>query len=301
MNTHYNYGNLLKQTGRNEEAEEQYKTALVLDPNDANTHGAYGLLLFATGDEKKALSEIKTASQLFAEKGDNVMEHLAMAWLYERYAERYYERGNALKEKKKKSGGYFRKSGEYAKCAGDKYIKAGEHAGDKGKSLYMSRGYTFLGKSEIRRLELSFQDKIGLRMRNLQRDDYDIAKFELIMDGVKDASGYYKKAAEYSPKKNTQCDACSSCMSVLSSILDYMLLVIHQKQEPELNDKIKEWGDQLSHVDGIIEKSDKGLNFVKSLNKFKDCVYNLERYKNKTSHGHKKGHCPKLEYLMDNK
>ncbi|MGP8320012.1 MAG: hypothetical protein ACT6FD_04375 [Methanosarcinaceae archaeon] len=223
--------------GRNEDAEVQYKMAMGLDPDNANAHGAYSFLLFDIGKDKRALAEIKTASRIFREKDNNVMEHLALAWLYEQYAERYYKKGNAQKEKKGRTGGHFRKSGEYAELAGDEYIMANKYVGDEGKGLYLSQGYTLKERSEIRRLEFSFLDEIGSRMRNLHLDRYDIAKFELIMDGVKCAAGYYEKAAKHSPKKNAQCDVCSNCMSALGSMLDYMLSIIHQRAVPELSEK----------------------------------------------------------------
>ena len=216
------------------------------------------------------------------------MEHLALAWLYERFAERYYKKGNARKEKTNRSGGYFRKSGEYAGLAGYEYIEAGKHAEDKGKSLYLSQGYTLKGRSEIRKLEFSLWDKIRLHMRNLQRYDYDIAKFELIMDGVKDAAGYYKEAAKHSPERDPQCDTCSNCMSALGSMLDYMLSVIHQKAVPELGEKIKEWDENLSYAEMVQPKSEKGEKFVEALRKFISCIDNLEKYKTKTRHEHKK-------------
>ena len=44
-NTHYNYGTILEETERDEEAEEQYKLAMEADPSDATTHYNYGHLL----------------------------------------------------------------------------------------------------------------------------------------------------------------------------------------------------------------------------------------------------------------
>ena len=285
LNTHSNYGILLNETGRNDEAEEQYKMVLEIDPNNANVHGAYSFLLFDIGKDKKALAEMKIASRLFREEEDSVMEHLVLAWLYEQYAEKYYTRGTARKEKNKKSSGYFRKSGKYAGLSGDEYIEAGKHAGDEGKGLYLSQGYTLKGRSEIRRLEFSFQDIIRLRIRNLRNDDYDVAKFELIMNGVQNAANYYKKSAKHSPIRDIQCDACSKCMSVLSSILGYMLATIRYKTVPELSVKMKEWDEALSIADmtfKVQEKSDKGRKFVESLRKFGSCIENLEKYKSST-------------------
>ena len=285
VNTHYNYGVLLRKMGRNREAEGQDKKALDLDPNHINAHGAYGFLLFNIGEDKKALAEIKIASQLFRKKGNNFMEHFALAWLYEKYADKYYKRGNARKEKNKKSGGNFKKSGEYAELAADEYIMASEYAGDEGKGLYLSQGSTLKGRAEIRRLEFSFRDIIRLRIRNLRNDDYDVAKFELIMNGVQNAANYYKKSAKHSPIRDIQCDACSKCMSVLSSILGYMLATIRYKTVPELSVKMKEWDEALSIADmtfKVQEKSDKGRKFVESLRKFGSCIENLEKYKSST-------------------
>jgi len=291
--THSNYGLLLQESGRTDEAEAQYKLALAADPNDANSHGAYSILHFINDDDKKASEEMKTASQLFKEKGDKVMEHLAMAWLFERYTEKYYKKGCLRNAKKKKSKGNFKKSGIYARLAGDEYINAAEYTGEKARELYLTQGYTLMGRSEIRRLELSFLESIRLRLRHLH--SYDIAKFERIMDGVKNASNYYKKAAEHSPERDPQCDACSKCMTTLSSILDFMLAIIHQRGVsetiPKLDDKINDWHQQLSYAEmayKVHNKSEKGEYFVNSLRKLIDCLVNLEKFQSSTMHEYKK-------------
>ncbi|MDD4498170.1 MAG: tetratricopeptide repeat protein, partial [Methanosarcinaceae archaeon] len=59
LNTHYNYGNLLMEMGRQKEAEEQYKKALEIDPNDADTHYNYGNLLMEMGRQKEAEEQYK--------------------------------------------------------------------------------------------------------------------------------------------------------------------------------------------------------------------------------------------------
>ncbi|AKJ37666.1 tetratricopeptide repeat protein [Methanosarcina barkeri] len=59
--THYNYGNLLKQIGRLDEAEEQYKLALKADPKNVNTHYNYGILLFNMGRLDEAEEQYKLA------------------------------------------------------------------------------------------------------------------------------------------------------------------------------------------------------------------------------------------------
>ena len=290
---HYNAGLASTFLGRMDEAEDQYKAALAADPNHANAHGAYGLLLFIDNNNKKALEETKIASQLFKEKGDKVMEHLAMAWLFERYTEKYYKKGCLRNARKKKSKGNFKKSGIYARLAGNEYISAAEYAGKKASELYLTQGYTLMGRSEIRSLELPFLEGIRLRIQHLH--NYDIAKFERIMDGVKNASNYYKKAAEHSPERDPQCDACSKSMTTLSSILDFMLAIIHQRGVPEtipkLDDKINDWHQQLSYAEmayKVNKKSEKGEHFVNSLRKLMDCLVNLEKYQSSTMHEYKK-------------
>lgn len=115
------------------------------------------------------------------------------------------------------------------------------------------------------------------------------------MDGVKNASNYYKKAAEHSPERDPQCDACSKCMNTLSSILDFMLAIIHQRglseTIPKLDDKINDWSQQLSDAEMVYKvhkKSEKGEHFVNSLRKLMDCLVNLEKYQNSTMYEYKK-------------
>ena len=276
---HSNYGNLLVEQGRKEEAEEQYKLALKADPNHANSHGSYGFFLFSINKYIKALNEIKTASQLFKKKGDNVMEHLIMAWFYELFAEKYYKVACERKKEKKKSDGYFRKSGKYAELAGDRYINASKYAEEKQKELYLTEGYTLKGRSEIRKLKASRWEKIGLRIRYLYPQRYDIEEFIRMIEGIKNASEYYKKASEYSSKKNPQCVACSDCMSILSSVLDNMLAVTLQQTVSTLEVNIKEWNKQLSTVENIYKESEKGEYFIQSLKKLILCMDNLEKYK----------------------
>jgi len=238
-NAYCSAGLALTFMGRTEEAEAQYKLALAVDPNHANSHGAYGILLFINGDTKKALEEVKIASKLFKEKGDKVMEHLAMAWLFERCTEKYYEKGCLRNAKKKKSKGNFKKSGIYARLAGNEYINAAEYAGEKMRELSLTQGYTLLGRSEIRRLELSFLEGIRLRLQHLH--SYDIAKFERIMDGVKNASNYYKKAAEHSPERDPQCAHVRSAWLRLAAYWTSCLLsyIKEESQRPYQNLMIK--------------------------------------------------------------
>ena len=46
---HTNKGLLLSDMGRFEEAENEYKLALEIDPNNAHIHSNYGTLLFRNG------------------------------------------------------------------------------------------------------------------------------------------------------------------------------------------------------------------------------------------------------------
>ncbi|AKB74887.1 cellulose synthase subunit BcsC [Methanosarcina lacustris Z-7289] len=265
--THYNYGNLLKQMGRREEAEEQYKVAIELDPKKPNSHGAYGLLLLSKNLESKAKEEMKIASRLFGENGDRVKEHLSLAWLYEEFANKYYNLENYIK------------SGEYAEISGSEYIKAGKQAGDKFKSTSLTKGYTLKGRAKIRKLEIKnpFYKDVFKRIWN--RESYEVEKFTKIIDCIMDASRCYEKAAESSPKDNQLCNACSISMSCLSEMLDYMLAVIKQKKTPKLEDKLKNWNEKMAVAKSVYKKHSKGEIFIESLYKLMGCIQNLDKYK----------------------
>ena len=251
--THNNYGFLLMQMGRLEEAEEQIKISIGLDPNMPNSHSAYGLLLFFQNLEEEAIKETEIASRLCRESGDRVKEHLSFAWLYEGFANKYYN----LKD--------YQKSGEYADIAGDKYIEAGKQAGEKFKDTSLTKGYTLKGRAKIRMLEL--------------QPPYEIEKFKKIMNGIYEASGFYRKAAEISPKDNQTCNACSISMLCLSEMLDYMLAVIKQKNVSRLEDKIEKWKKELELSEQIYKESPRGEAFVQSLYKLMGCIENLDKYK----------------------
>ncbi len=66
-----------------------------------------------------------------------------------------------------------------------------------------------------------------------------------------DASGFYEKAAETSPKNSQLCNACSISMSCLSEMLDYMLAVIKQEKTPNLETKLKDWNDKITIAENV--------------------------------------------------
>jgi tetratricopeptide (TPR) repeat protein len=270
VNTHYNYGILLSDMGRLEEAEEQYKLALESDPNEPNSHGAYSLLLFSKSLEDKAINEMKMASRLFRENGDKVKEHLSLAWLYEEFANKYYNSKD------------YKKSGEYADKSGDEYIEAGKQAGESFKDTSLTKGYTLKGRAKIRKLEIKTPFYKDIIKRIWNKETYEIEKFTKIIDCIMDASKFYEKAAEASkgsPKDNQLCNACSISMSCLSEMLDYMLAVIKQEKIPELEDKLKNWDEKLPIAKSAYEEHSKGEIFINSLYKLRECIQNLDKYK----------------------
>jgi tetratricopeptide (TPR) repeat protein len=270
VSTHSNYGILLDELDRNKEAEEQFKLAIKIDSKYPNIHGAYGLLLLKMNSEKKAIKETKIASRLCGENRDKIKEHLALAWLYERLAGKYYK----LKD--------YQKSGDYAKESGNEYIEAGKHVEERYKSTYLSKGYTLLGRAKIRKLEikLSFYGRIIHRVTQ-NRVSYEVKTLTKIMDCVVDASKCYKKAAEASPENNQICNACSTSMLCLSNMLDYMLAVITKKKEiTKLEDEIEKWENRLIVCRNVYKGNAKGEAFIQSLDKLMDCIKNLEKYKN---------------------
>ncbi len=266
--TYSNYGNLLYRTDRLEEAEEQYKIAIKLDPKYPNSYGAYGLLLLHMNLEEKALEKTKIASRLFRENGDEIKEHLALAWFYEELARKYYGSKN------------YPKSGNYAELSGNEYIEAGNHAGEKLKSTSLTKGYTLKGRAKIRKLEIktSFY-KRAIKGIFQKRVSYDVEAFTNIIDCIADASKCYKKAAEASPEKDQICNACSTSMLCLSDMLNYMLAVIKQEKTPQLEDKLKKWDEKLAIAKNAYKENSKGELFIESLYKLEACIQNLDKYK----------------------
>ena len=267
VSTHSNYGLLLSEIGKLKEAEEQFKTAIELDPREPNSHGAYGFLLLLEKLESNAIEETKIASRLFREKGNNLKEHLSLAWLYEELTNKYYN----LKD--------YQKSGEYAEISGDEYIKVGKQAGEKFKGTSLTKGYTLKGRAKIRKLGIKAPFYKDLFKRIWNRESYDVEKFTKIIDCIMDASQYYEKAARASPKENQLCNACSISMSCLSEMLDYMLAVIKQEKTPQLEEKLKKWNEKMEVAKNVYKENSKGEIFIESLYKLIGCIQNLDKYK----------------------
>jgi len=66
-----------------DEAEEQFKLAIKLNPNIPNSHIFYSILLNFKDLEEDAIEKMKEASRVFREKGYRIPEHFVLAWLYE--------------------------------------------------------------------------------------------------------------------------------------------------------------------------------------------------------------------------
>jgi Tetratricopeptide repeat len=195
--THYNYGILLSEMGKPEEAEKQFKVAIGLDSKKPDIYGAYSILLFSRSLEIEAIEEMKLASRLFKESGDIIREHLVLAWLYEEFANKYYNLKNYIK------------SGKYAELSGNGYIEAAKKAGEKFKGTCLTKGYTIKGRASIQKLDF--------------QSPYNVEMFKKIINGINDASKCYKHAAEASPKDNRIYNTSSVSMSCLSEMLDYCL------------------------------------------------------------------------------
>ena len=253
---HFNCGLLLYEIEQYEEANEHYKRVLELDPNNPSGHAAYSLLLLFMDLEDDAIEETKIASRLFREKGDEVKEHLAFAWLYDNFADKYYSNGN------------YRESGHYAEMSGNKYIEASKKAGDESNVASLTKGYMLKGRAKIRKLDLiDFQPPVTIEM------------FTIIMDGIYNASKCYNKAAEVSPVDNQICNACSLSMKCFSEMIDYMLAVIKLEEVRELKNKIKKWTEDLASCEKIYKGSEKGEGFIQSLYKLMLCIGSLEKCK----------------------
>ncbi len=73
--------------------------------------------------EDRAIEEIETASRLFRETENKFMEHFSLAWLYEKFANKYYNLGD------------YYTSGKYAEISGNEYIEASKNTGEESKRL----------------------------------------------------------------------------------------------------------------------------------------------------------------------
>ncbi|AKJ38014.1 tetratricopeptide repeat protein [Methanosarcina barkeri] len=257
----YDYGLLLFNMERIEESEEQFKRAIRLSPSIPDSHIAYSILLLFKELEEDAIEEMKEASRAFREKGDEIREHLVLAWLYEKLADIYY-----LSIK-------YQESGQYAEMAGNEFIEASKQAGEDFKRTSLTKGYTLKGRAEIRKLDLP----------DLQ-PPYNIKMCTKVMKGIYHASEYYKKAAEVSPEENQICNACSLSMRCLSEMLDNMLLLVEPepKKTPEIKTEVEKWREELANCEKIYKENEKGKNFIQSLSKLMACLDNLARYKEST-------------------
>ncbi|AKB48845.1 hypothetical protein MSKOL_3068 [Methanosarcina sp. Kolksee] len=279
VNTHYNYGVFLVEKKRRKEAVIQYKLAIDIDGNNPNSHIAYSLLLLSMGLEEKSIEKMEIASNLFKEKGDYVKECLVLAWLYEELSNKHYK----LKK--------YIKSGDFAEKSGSKYIEAGNKAGDKLKDVSLTKGYTLLGRSKIRKVEIKVPFYKDALKRILKRHSYELEKFERIIDCIKSASKCYEKAAQVSPKNNQVCVACSSTMSCLCDMIDHMVLMITRRDElSKMDDILKSWSEELETSEKIYNehskgKYSKGEQFVESLKKLMECIESLNKYNALDLHG----------------
>ena len=276
--THYNYGILLKELGRLDEAEHEYQSALAIDPKHANAHGAYGIVLFENNDTKKSLEETNLASSLFKEEGNKVMEHLSLAWINELIADRYYEEGINRKKSKGKSGGSFRKSGQYASIAGDEYLLAGEYAEDKRKDLYLTKGYTLKGRAAIRQLDLPQFASFKLKLKSILHP-HSYLELRLILSGIHKAADNYEKVAEISAEEKSICLACCKCMRILSEVLDFVQAATIQSKVLDIHENIEKWNHELDFIEPLYKDSVKGTNFVQALRKMISILSSFEKIK----------------------
>ena len=257
---HSNYANLLKKLKRHDEAEKQYKLAIEADPKLAESHGAYGLLFVELDRKDKAQDETKKASDLFRESGRITNSHLAWAWLYERYSEKYF------KQRK------FHESGEDAGNAGDEYLKAAETTEGALKDNFSQQGNILKAKSFVRIVP----KKKWHRNIPLIGKKTDISK---IINNLKEAASYYEKASTCPvDEKQDVCNACHTSISVFSYTLSAMDALLN-KRSAEINKK--EWDKSLESARLIYEEKEmkNGVALVDTLKQLIKCVDEIAVHK----------------------
>jgi hypothetical protein len=103
--------------------------------------------------------------------------------------------------------------------------------------------------------------------------------FEKILNGIDEASKFYKKVAEAFPKDNQISNACTVSMSCLEEMLGYMLGVIKQEKVPKLEGEIENWKGKLANCEKIFKKNEGAKAFIQSLYNLIVRIENLDKSK----------------------
>ena len=250
---HVNYGILLQNCGRIENAEKHYELAIEIDTKLAEAHGNYGLLLIEKDNRKEAWDKTEKTSSLFAENGDLTMSHLAKAWFYKRYSDKYFNQRKFLE------------SGEDAGKAGDEYLKAAETTDGTLQDNFSQQGNILKAKSFVRKVpKKSWHRKIPIIGKKS-----DISN---IINNLKEAASYYERAAQCPiEEKQDACNACHTSISVFSYTLSSMDALLN-KRSAEINKK--KWNKSLESARLIYEEKEmkNGVALVDTLKQLIKCV-----------------------------
>jgi len=261
---HYNYANLLKEQGRNKEAEQHYKLAIQANPKYAQACCNWSLLLVDYEKREEVIKKANFASKLFEKDGNKIMKHLSIAWMYEKYSEKYFVKHEFLK------------SSSDATKAANEYFKAIKYADFDIKDSFNYKGNFLKARAAVRNIpRLSKMEWLKKKMGRYP----DISQMVINLQG---ASEWYEKAAicRFDEKKD-ECIACSNAIGVLSDVLNVLQELLEEKS-PDINEKI--WKSKMDNARSTyaeLIKSDtsiKGEALIDVIEELIKCVIKIADY-----------------------
>ena len=227
----------------------------------AEAHAVYGYLLIDDGKRDVAISEIESASELFKETGRITQSHLAKAWFYQRYSEKYFNQKEYLK------------SSDNANKASAEYFKAAETAEGNLIDILKLQGNILKAKYFMRKIPPKpWYNKIHRKLGKKP----NISEF---VSNLQNAAIWYQKASlcPVDGKKDI-CTACYLSISTFSEVLSAINAFINGNNA-EIN-KAK-WLKSLesakkTYADKELEK---GTALVDSLKQLVKCADKLAEEK----------------------
>lgn len=252
-------GILLHQQKRISEAEEHYEKAIKNDFLNPITHAFYSMVLIESNKIEESRREIIVATFL-ARKVQDVLFNIIKASIYERYSE--------INFKRKK----YRESSKDASKACEEYLNAAKNADVDLKDKLTLQGRVLKAKSFVRKVPVkSRYKKILYKVSN----NSDISE---LIDNLKNAALWYGKASLCSFSENQEvCNACHTTISVFSNVLSAMSAFI--KGDCASINKY-EWLSSLEHAREIYAKKNlkNGIALIDTLKQLIHCVDELAEH-----------------------
>jgi tetratricopeptide (TPR) repeat protein len=198
-NLYYNFGNLMLEAGRNDEAMSYYRKALEINPNHAKSHINYGLLLSNTG------------------RIDEAMAHYLKALEHSSDIEAHNNLGTLLAKRGRtdEAAVHFLKALEINPNYGDAHYNFGFMLANMGRTDEAMAH--FLKALEINPSDGAAHFTLGTLLANMGRTDDAIAHFQKALEINPDAIGPLQNLAFAFVQKGQWSDATSVVQKALAS------------------------------------------------------------------------------------